>query len=120
MTTLYDFFTSDSYWFRRPFHESRGYQTIEKDGKLLVVMNALGVNKEDVNIDVDATDNPNIQLLKVSASTKNESLDKLFQFSTSFYVKSLREVEWFLENGLLTVELTFNEPVKPSVKVISK
>lgn len=116
-----DFFTSNSYWFRRPFLENSGYACIEKDGKLIIVINALGVKDDDLRVDIEGSYNPNVQKLKVEGNTKHSILDQNFRLSMAFNLyKPAKEVTYTLEDGLLTLEITFNEPVKPEVKVSKK
>jgi HSP20 family molecular chaperone IbpA len=113
-------FDPRSYRFHRPMLEREGYYVIEKDGKILVLLNVLGVAKEDISVDVKTT-SENKELIVVNGTTKNEDFDKEFSINMSFLVgKPMETLEWDMSNGFMTMALTFKEPVKPSVKIISK
>lgn len=127
---MYSNFTSDffedilrqsSYGFNRPMYERKGWVSIEKDGKAFVFVNVLGINEKDIDVSVNSTDNPNHYLLSVSGKTKNELLDKEFSTEIQFTVfRPMKEVLKSVENGLLTLEIEFEEPVKPKVSIRNK
>jgi len=117
-----DFFSlvPQTYRFHRPMLEREGWYSVEKDGKLLVLLNVLGVAKSDISVDVKNSDGGK-QLIAISGETKNEKFEKSFSINISFLVgKPMEKIEWDVENGFLTMEVIFQEPVKPSVKIISK
>jgi len=121
-TTFFETLSFDprAYRFHRPMLEREGYFTIEKDGKILVLLNVLGVAKDDISVDVKNT-SENKELIVINGTTKNEDFDKEFSINMSFLVgKPMETLEWDMENGFMTMTLTFKEPVKPSVKIISK
>lgn len=109
-----------SYRFHRPMLEREGYYLIEKEGKILVLLNVLGVEKKDISVDVKST-SENKEMIVVNGITKNEDFDKEFSINMSFLVgKPMETLEWDMSNGFMTMTLTFKEPVKPSVKIITK
>lgn len=113
-------FDDDFYFFRRPMLERKGWYSTEKDGKLVLLLNVLGVSKEDISIEVNSAPN-NKQYLNVSGSTKNEFFDKDFSVKMQFLIEEpMKDISWDVKNGFLTVEITFQEPVKPSVNIIRK
>ena len=61
-----------------------------------------------------------INILKIRLS-KNDDFDKEFSINMSFVIaKPMETLEWGVSNGFMTMTLSFKEPVKPSVKIISK
>lgn len=109
-----------SYRFHRPMLEREGWYSLEKDGKLLVLLNVLGVDKKDIDLEIKSA-NDNKQMICVSGTTKNTKFDKDFSINMNFTVgKDMEKLEWDVENGFLTMEITFREPVKPSVNLIRK
>lgn len=100
--------------------ERQGWYSVEKDGRLLVLLNILGVDKDNLNVEVkSASDNK--QLISISGNTKNEIFDKDFSVNMNFTVgKPMEELLWDVKNGFLTLDIKFQEPVKPAVKVIRK
>lgn len=116
-----DYFQNVGYGFSRPFYESKGWYAKEKDGKTFVVVNVLGINEKDIDVFVDSTDNPNKQQLSVSGKTHNELLDKDFSVNVKFLVSHpMKEVVKSFENGLLILEIEYDEPVKPNVSIRGK
>lgn len=113
-------FNDDFYSFKRPMLERKGWYSAEKDGKLVLLLNVLGVSKEDISIDISSAPN-NKQYLNVSGSTKNEFFDKDFSVKMQFLISEpMKDVTWDVKNGFLTMEITFQEPVKPSVNITRK
>jgi hypothetical protein len=113
-------FDDAHYRFSRPMLEREGWYSLEKDGKLLLLLNTLGVDKADIKLDVKSTDN-NKQMICVNGTTKNEDFDKDFSVNMNFIVgKPMQNLEWDVKNGFLTMEITFQEPVKPSVNIVRK
>jgi HSP20 family molecular chaperone IbpA len=115
-----DFFfpVLDSYRFHRPMLERQGWYSLEKDGKLLVLLNVLGIDEKDLTVDVKSAEN-NKEMICVNGSTKDELFDKDFSVNMNFLVgKPMEQVKTSVKNGFLTLEISFKEPVLPSVKVI--
>jgi HSP20 family molecular chaperone IbpA len=117
-----DFFCFDdsTYRFNRPMLERQGWYSVEKDGRLLVLLNILGVDKDNLNVEVKSASDSK-QLISISGNTKNEIFDKDFSVNMNFTVgKPMEELLWDVKNGFLTLDIKFQEPVKPAVKVIRK
>ena len=70
-----DFFWFDdsAYRFNRPMLERQGWYSKEKDGRLLVLLNVLGINEDDLNIEVTPADNGR-EAISISGTTKDEVL----------------------------------------------
>ena len=115
-----DFFWFDdsAYRFNRPMLERQGWYSKEKDGRLLVLLNVLGINEDDLNIEVTPADNGR-EAISVSGTTKDEVFDKEFSVNMNFLVaKPMEEIKTSMKNGFLVLDITFKEPVKSSVKII--
>ena len=95
-------------------------ESIEKNKKSLLLIDVMGIDKNDINIKVEPTIGHN-QTIKINGNTKNEMFDKNFEISVSITVgKPMEELSWDVKNGFLTLDIKFQEPVKPIVKVIRK
>ena len=115
-----DFFWFDdsAYRFNRPMLERQGWYSKEKDGRLLVLLNVLGINEDDLNIEVSPADNGR-EAISISGTTKDEVFDKEFSVNMNFLVaKPMEEIKTSMKNGFLVLNITFKEPVKSSVKII--
>lgn len=105
------------YSFKRPFYERAGYYTFEKDGKLFVLINALGIVPGDIQIEAEVS--RGYQVVKVTG--KSELFEQEFKTSLSLAFKEpIEQIEKSFMNGLLVLEVTFKEPVKPDIKIINK
>ncbi len=113
-------FNDNSYWFNRETKDQNPWKCVEKDGKLIVVVNALGVAKENISIEVQGTEENNKQLLVVKGSTHNDVLDKDYSISMFWETKPLNQVEWDVKDGLLQMEIEFEQPVQPKVLITRK
>ncbi|MFA5300333.1 MAG: hypothetical protein WC389_19285, partial [Lutibacter sp.] len=119
---LDSFFTKRVVAYTRPFYETKGSYTVEKDGKLFIVLNALGISKEDLTVEVENDQcYSGWQVLKVKGSTQNDVIDKNFSLTWSYSSpKPITKIEKTVKDGLVTLEVTFDEPVKPNVKILDK
>lgn len=115
-----DYFWPFGYTFSRPFYERVGYTETQKDGKSILLINFLGIDEKDVKVSVE-NGNRGGHVLKIFGETKNEVLGETFRTDLSFsLVKTAKNVEYSLKNGLLQVEVEFDEPAKPQVKISRK
>lgn len=108
-----------TYSFSRPFQESDGFYAVENDGKLFITINALGINENDIDVQVETDpENASKQYLLVRGKTHNETLDKDFSLTWKRYsFKPFDKIDWNLKNGLLTLEIAFKSPIKPDVSI---
>lgn len=114
-----NFITLSDYSFHRPFYERTGYSTTEKDGQLIVILNALGVSKEDIKVDVKPANNGN-SIVSISGKTHDDDFDCDFEINTSYSItRPLDTVEWEAKDGFVRIWLKFEEPVS-KVKITRK
>ncbi len=103
--------------FRRPFYENVGYTHIEKDGDVYLVFNVLGIDEKDLKVSFEPTNNINTLNLVIDGKTHNETLDYDFSFKQILTVrKPVKRYGSKVENGLLTIKLEFEQPVKPQIE----
>jgi len=110
---------SMSHRFARPFYEKDGAVVKMVGDKFHLFVNALGVRREDLKIDVEGTNHPSRHKLSISGSSRNEHLGEDFTFSFAVLTaKPLDEVKLeSFESGILELSLTFKEPVAPDVRL---
>jgi len=110
------FFNATNY-FDRPFLERDGYAVKEKDGRLIMKVNVLGLGKDNIKINVSPARTPNYQILSVEGEHEDE-LFGTFKVNQRFTLyKQMDAYVASLQNGILTLEISFVEPVRPDVKV---
>lgn len=112
-------FLLDDYFFNRPVKDMTPYKMVEKEGKLVIILNTLGISPKDIDVEVE--DGTNIQFLKISGKTKNQMSDKEYSINMTFSVKKpMESVNWQSEDGLTYLEVKFLEPIKSKVLVNNK
>jgi len=103
-----------NYSFHRPFYESQGWAATSTDDGVLIVLNALGVKKDD--IEIKSTE----EYVSVYGKTHDEDINR--DFEVSIYYNDFRYpvdgVKWDTENGLLKIWVKLIEPKQ--VKVTRK
>jgi HSP20 family molecular chaperone IbpA len=121
MIDLFDWFNfySPAYYFSRTLKDMLPTDIKEKDGKVEIVANALGIAEKDIDISVENSKWSGWKyVLWVRGTTHNEYLDKDFSINLPFVSNnSIKTVDWKLNNGIIHLELGFDEPVKPTVKI---
>lgn len=111
-------FNGSHAFFNRPMYEKTGYRVDEKDGKIFLTVNCLGVNPSDLTIESEY-DNDNRNVVVVRGKTLVN--DKEYKVSYRFaFVKEIDTIEHASLNGLLILEVSFKEPVKPEIKIKAK
>ena len=115
-----DYLCNTSYSFSRPWYESKGWYSIEKDDKTYILLNVLGVSEKDIDITVDSSEQVNKKVLSVKGKTHNDLIDKDFSVQMKWITNPIKEVVKSFENGILTLELEYETPTKPIVNIRSK
>jgi HSP20 family molecular chaperone IbpA len=115
----FDFdFLSNFYSFNRPIKDMYPYRIVKKDDKIIIVLNTLGVSEEDINVDIEAGDIPNRQILKVGGKTHDEIADMDYDINMKFAIsKEIDKIDWGNLNGVTYLYIYFKEPTKPNVKI---
>lgn len=119
----FDWFIFDKplYRFTRETKDCYPYRFVEKDGKYILVINALGIKKEDINIDVSASSDQTGQMLIIKGNTHNDILDTDYNIYMCFNTqRELESIDWDVQDGLLKLDLAFKEPEKPKVNITRK
>lgn len=116
--TNYDFFDLVLKSWERPVREATGYKFIEVDDGYQIVLNALGIKEEDIEIKVDR------ETLSVHGKTENEAIHFTnsvnYKFSIARIKNELQEVKYELQDGLLIVHLITNNEPEKLIKVSKK
>ena len=115
-----NFITSPFYTFHRPFYERVGYTVVEQDGGLLVLLNTLGVKKDDIKVDVLPCSGATSCVI-VEGKTHDEDVDEDFEIKIQFVVhKPIKKIEWDTADGFTKIWVHFDEPVKSKVAIVRK
>lgn len=113
-----DFF-KEFYRYSRPFQEVKGYVIKQdEDGNDIAVINALGVDPADIEVQV-SQDDASYQTLSITGKTQNEILEK--DFSIEFYFKVRKPIKKIIKrfnSGLLELEIQYDKPAQPKVEII--
>lgn len=106
-----------SIFFRRPILERSGYAAQEKDGKIVLKVNVVGLSTEDIRVEVEPAEYPYTSLLIIRGE-REDDLFGTFKVNNRFlFRKTPKQIDSELENGFLTLTIEFDEPVKPDVKI---
>ena len=93
--------------FNRPVADMHPFKAIRKDNDWIIVVNTLGLSKEDVRISVDRKKGNPYPILKIEGSKKLEALD--FENSISIGIQmnfdedEIESIKYEVKNGLTTV-----------------
>jgi HSP20 family molecular chaperone IbpA len=111
MTDLFDLMFKE--W-SRPVKEANGYTVVKSDSGYVLVINALGINKDDLSIKLDGN------YLVVRGETKIELINFTNKVGYQFYVGDLNgkltDVDYSLKDGFLYVDIKLKQE-KPKVKI---
>lgn len=115
-----DLLDFSGYTFHRPFYERQGYSVKETDEGLVILFNALGVSKEDIQLDVKSTAG-NKQMISIRGKTHDDDFSDDFEAKIDFILaKQINSIEWDVQNGFMKIWIKFEEPIKPNVKIVRK
>lgn len=107
----------DFYSFNRSTKDMYPYEIVRKENKNIIVFNALGLPKECIKVDFDK--NRGTDYLVISGETKNEVTNKTYSVNGRFSIDSnqIKDIEWYVKDGLLYVEVSFKQPEKPKINI---
>lgn len=112
---MYDFFDLIYKSWDRPIKEVKAYKVLENDNGYQIVVNALGISKDDIHVEVMQN------TLHINGKTVDEDIDFTntvrYQFNVSKIVDRLKRVDYTLKNGLLHVHLILEKETKKQIKV---
>lgn len=116
---LFDF-DKEFYNFTRPVKDISPHEIIRRDDQVIIVHNALGVDSDDIKVDVNKLYGKHY--LTLFGETKNSVSGKNYSFNSRFLidVDSVKDVEWEVKDGLLYVTLQYKEPQAQQVKITRK
>lgn len=112
-------FDKDFYRFNRPTKDMKPYRIVENNNKVYIVINAVGIKKEDIKITLEKLNGVNY--LVVNGESKNEVLNTSYSINLRFIInpESIENIEWYVQNGLLYIEC-FTKQVKTNINIKSK
>lgn len=114
-------FLFDNYFFNRcGIYDMHPYRAVEKDGKLVVILNTLGIDPQDIHIEPETGDSYFPQYLKISGKTMNPITEEEHSINMRLGVrKEVSSVDWENKDGLTYMEIRFAEPIKPKISISS-
>lgn len=100
----------------RPMKEVNGYRKISTDYGYLIVANALGINKDNLEIDLTR------ETLKIQGKTEIEDIDFTNSVNYQFYVGSkvyeeIDKIEYELKDGLAYISIYTKPAKKKDIKI---
>lgn len=113
---FYDiFFDKEFAKVNRMIRDSHPYQIIKSDNKDTVVINALGVDENDVKIQIKPSKyDDRTTYLYIEGETDNEITGTKYSISNRFTINRLKvkEIQYSAKDGLLYIDVLYiNEPV---------
>lgn len=119
---LFDFladFDKGFYRFSRPTKDMNPYRIVHNDNKISIVINAVGVKKDDIKISIERLNGRDY--LVVNGETKNQVLETSYSINLRFIInpESIENIEWYVEDGLLYIDC-FTKQAKTDISIISK
>lgn len=119
---LNDFFADfdkEFYKFTRPTKDMKPYRIVNKDEKTFIVVNAVGIKKEDIKITSERLNRTDY--LVINGESKNEILNTSYSINLRFIInpEAIENIEWFVEDGLLYIECKTRQ-VKSEINIKAK
>lgn len=112
---MYEFFDLIYKSWDRPIKEVKAYRVLETDDGYQIVVNALGIDKDDIKVEVLQN------TLHINGKTIDEDIEFTntvrYQFNVSKIVERLKRIQYTLKNGLLHVHLILEQKHKKEIKV---
>lgn len=110
-----DFF--DLVWksWERPMKEVSAYKVMEIEDGYRIVLNALGIDKDDVKVELLQNS------LHIIGETVDDDMDYTnkvkYQFNVSRIQKDIEKIDYSLKNGLLIVNIRVETRKKKNIKI---
>lgn len=121
MFSMFDdlFFNWDKsfYNFDRIVHDQAPYKILNKDNKLVIVHNVVGIDQKDIKIDIEQEDDRSF--LVISGKTHNDDLNYDYTVNSRFAFNASRvdKINYKMENGLLYIEIKKKGQEKPKISI---
>ena len=113
------YFDRPFYRFQRDLKDIYPYEVVRKDNQVIIVHNVVGLSRDDINIKLERDDR--CDYLVISGEKKNEITNKIDKVDSRFKInlKQLDKdgIEWKVEDGLLYIYITYQEPKQPEVNI---
>jgi hypothetical protein len=112
-------FDFDRYFFNRcGIKDMHPFKAVERDGKLVVILNTLGISPDDIHIEAETGDSYFPQYLKIDGKTMNPITEEEHSINMRLGVrKEISSVDWENKDGLTYLGVVFSEPVKPKITI---
>ena len=110
-----DFF--DLVWksWERPMKEVKAYKLMEIEDGYRIVLNALGIDKDDVKVELLQNS------LHIIGETVDDDIDYTnkvkYQFNVSRIQKDIERIDYSLKNGLLIVNIRVETRKRKNIKI---
>lgn len=114
--SLFDF-DRDFYRFSRNLKDMYPYEIIKKDSSSIIVHNVVGMSKDDIKINVEKENKADY--LVISGESKNGVTNRTYSVSSRFKIDGdeVRDIDWYVQDGLLYIEVHFKEVQKPNINI---
>ena len=106
--------------FNRVSQEVKGLSSKENDDNTgTVIINALGVNPDDIELNYQYGDVRDSVLFTVKGESKIDGVEKPYSLEYNFPVfRPVNKVSKKFVNGLVILTLYFNKPSQPEIEVV--
>lgn len=113
-------FDRNFYRFDRNLKDMSPWQIIRNTDKATIVHNVCGVAEEDLKIEIISERGHDY--LTISGETKNDVLDKTYSVHSRFEIDrdKIQGIEYKAKDGLLYVDVVYQEAKRPEVKIVKK
>jgi len=115
---MYDLFDLVFKRWERPVLEANGYKILNTDNGCLIVLNVLGISKEDLKLDVKNG------FLSIEGKTEAKEIDFInsvnYKFNISQLKNKVESVDYELKNGLAYINLNYKKEKEKEIKIVYK
>lgn len=110
---------SDFYSFFRNVKDMYPYQIIRKEGKTIIIFNALGVDKKDITVDLEKSRGTDYLVIR---GKTDDPIGGTYSVNGRFVVDSneIKNIECECKNGLLFITINWKQPEKPKIDIVFK
>jgi HSP20 family molecular chaperone IbpA len=109
------FFDSNFGYFNGDVGFTRRYSEIKEDGKTVLLFNAVGMTKDDIQVQVKRSGKD--QYLEIEGSSSHEYVKNEFKQRFEIRDGDIKEIKPSVKSGLLSVEVIYNIPKHKEIPV---